>query len=151
MLARSGRAEPVRVPRPVRRVGFGVSIILNAALIWIVTNLVEWDVVPFLTRDFEELVPITVASIVVSMAINAVWLAFDPRWFRTLGDAVNSAFAFVVLLRTFQVFPFEFASAPWTGFTRALLILMVVATGVATLVTVGKLLVLPTRSGDPVG
>jgi hypothetical protein len=124
----------------MRRTGYIISIGVNLVLLWIVTNLVEWDIIPFLTADFEELVPIAVFSIAVGIVLYLAYLFFDPPWFRILGDSINSAIAFVVLLRTLQVFPFAFEGGFWTGATRVIVIFLVVATGIATLVNLGKLL-----------
>lgn len=128
-----------RISRPTRRAGYSASIGINLVMIWIVTNIVDWDILPFLTEDFEQLVPIAVFSLVVGIVLYVAYLLYDPPWFRILGDAINSAFAFVVILRTFQVFPFEFESEFWTGATRVVLILVGIATAIATLVNIGKL------------
>lgn len=128
-----------RAKRPMRMTGYAISIGINLVLIWVVANLVEWDILPFLTEDFEELVPITIFSLIAGTLINAAWLVFDPPWFRTLGDTLNSGIAFFVVLRTFQVFPFEFESSLWTGLTRGILVCIAIATALATLVNIAKL------------
>lgn len=137
-----------RVSRPLRITGYTISIGINLILIWIVTNIVEWDIVPFLTTEFERLVPITVFSLIVGIALYLAYLFYDPPWFRILGDTINSAIAFVVILRTFQVFPFAFESGFWTTTTRVILIFIAVATAIATLVNIGKLLTGKTKEGD---
>lgn len=137
-----------RVSQPVRRTGYAISIGVNLLLIWIVTNIVEWDILPFLTTEFEELVPIAVFSMIVGIALYVAYLFFDPPWFRILGDTINSAIAFVVILRTIQVFPFEFDGGFWTGATRVVLIFIAVATAIATLVNIGKLITGKTTERD---
>lgn len=138
-------AQPVKVRKgrvapPLRRTGYGVSIVINLVLIWIVTNIVEWDILPFLTGDFEELVPIAVFSLIVGIVLYGAYLFFDPPWFRIVGDTINSAIAFVVILRTNQVFPFEFEGGFWAGATRAILIFLLVVTALGTVANIAKLL-----------
>jgi hypothetical protein len=132
----------------MRQTGYAISIGVNLVLLWIITNIVEWDIIPFLTADFEELVPVAVFSIIVGSMLYLAYLFFDPPWFRILGDAINSAIAFVVILRTLQVFPFAFEGGFWTGATRVILIFLAVATGIATLANLGKLLAGKTSERD---
>jgi hypothetical protein len=139
-----------RVARPLRRTGYTVAIGVNLLMIWIVTNVVEWDVLPFLTGQFAQLVSIAVFSMIVGIALNLGYLFFDPPWFRTLGDTINSAIAFVVILRTLQVFPFEFEGGFWTGATRVVLVFLSVATAIATLANIGKLTRESVDEQDPV-
>lgn len=128
-----------RVSRPIRRTGYTIAIGVNLLMIWIVTNLVEWDVLPFLTGQFAQLVPIAVFSLTVGIALNLGYMFFDPPWLRVLGDTINAAIAFVLALRTLQVFPFEFEGGFWTGATRVTLIVITIATAIAILVNIGKL------------
>lgn len=142
-VSRSGRVSP-----PLRRTGYVISIGVNLALIWIVTNIVEWDIVPFLTNEFEELVSIAVFSMVVGIALNLAYLFYDPPRFRILGETINSAIAFVVIVRTLQVFPFDFEGGFWPGATRVILIFIAIATAISTLVNLGKLLTGKTGEKD---
>lgn len=137
-----------RVPRPVRVVGYAISIGINLVLIWVVANLVEWDILPFLTEAFDEIVPIAIFSMVVGIAFYVAYLVVDPPWLRILGDTVNSAIALAVIVRTYQVFPFEFEGGFWTGATRIILIVIGVATAFAALVNLGKLVTGKVGEGD---
>ncbi len=137
-----------RVARPMRRTGYAISIGINLLMIWIVSNIVAWDILPFLTEEFDQLVPIAVFSMIVGIALYVAYLFFDPPWFRMLGDTINAAIAFVVILRTFQVFPFEFEGSFWEGTTRVVLIFIAIATAIATLVNIGKLITGRTTERD---
>lgn len=137
-----------RAARPLRRTGYAVSIAVNFILIWVVTNLVSWGILPFLTDEFAQVETLAVSGLVVGIVLYGIYLMFDPPWMRILGDAINSSIAFVVGLRTLQVFPFEFEGGFWTGATRAILIFLVAVTAIATLVSIGKLLFGRTAEAD---
>jgi hypothetical protein len=120
-------------PRPsaaARRFGYLVAIAVNAGLLYIANNLLAWEWPPFLTEDFDRVLPLLNVSIVASMVVNGVYLAFDPRWFKTAGDVVTAVFSLAVVGRTLAVFPFDFTpySFDWETLTRVLLVLMIVAT-----------------------
>ena len=112
-----------RPSRGARRAGYVVSALINVALIIVVQNILEWGWLPFLTDEFEEVVPITVFSLTASAIANAVFVAYDALPFKTLIEIGLSIIALIVIVRTYQVFPFEFTSGPWTGITRFVMIL----------------------------
>ena len=46
-----------RAPAPGRRSGYVVAVAINAALLWVTHQLLDWGWPRFLTEDFEELLP----------------------------------------------------------------------------------------------
>jgi hypothetical protein len=54
--------------------------------------------------------------LVIGAVVNAVYLVADPRWLRALGEAINAAVSFVVILVVFTLWPFDFSawSFDWT-------------------------------------
>ncbi len=115
-----------------RRAGFALSIGVNLVLLWIVANVLEWDILPFLTDAFADVAPVVMLSIIVTIAVDA-WLLINDRprsgtvWAVLVG-AVNLA-ATVVLLR---VFPFDFADTgfPWESVVRIFLLVAIVGTAI---------------------
>ncbi len=70
-----------------RRFGYFVAIVVNLVLLWVVQNILTWDVAPFLTDDFEILIPITSVSLMFGAAINLAYMGSTrpgsrrlPRW-----------------------------------------------------------------------
>lgn len=98
-----------------RRAGYAVAVLLDAALLVLVNQWPGWEALPFLTTDTRLVIGLVNASIIVSLAANLVYLAWDPRWLKTLGDAVTTAVGLLAMVRIWQVFPFEFAdgSVDW--------------------------------------
>jgi len=118
------RPRKARASRTARRFGYVVAIAINGAMLYIVNNLVGWDLLPWITDDFQRLVPLFNLSIGVTIAVNAVRLFFDPAWFRSITELVTLAFSLVVTIRVWQVFPFSFdGTFAWANVVRGVLIL----------------------------
>lgn len=122
-----------RFSRPTRRVGYGATVLIDIALIYFVNNVLEWGWFPFLTDDFEMVVPLISFSLAMNGAVNLAYMALDPTWFKTICEAVLGFIAVLVIIRLFVVFPFEFESDFWTTTTRVLLIF------IGSAVTIGVL------------
>lgn len=135
--------HPVVRPGPValRRFGYAAAIVVNAVLLWVVHQLLGWAWPGFLAADFEQVLPMLTASLVASMAANAVFLLRDRGRVRALGDLVTSAFAVAVGWRTWTVFPFDFTgyARDWTGLTEVLVVVVTVATAIAVVVNLVQL------------
>ena len=125
---KTGRRRP---SRGTRRFGYGISIVVQIALLILVNNLVEWDIAPFITEELNDLVPYINVSLVASMVVNAVYLAFDPRWFKSFTQAILNVISLVVIIQTYRIFPFDFSGSGfnWTALLRTgLVVLMVLVT-----------------------
>lgn len=116
------RAKP-RQSVAARRFGYAVAIAVNALLIFLIYVEPGWRVLPFLTEDATAVIALVVLSIFVSIAVNLVWIAYDPLWLKSLGDLVTTIVSIVVLARILTVFPFSFpADSPWELVVRIFLI-----------------------------
>ncbi len=145
-------AAPTR-PRPVlarsrpsvaaRRLGYLVAIGVNGVLLYVVNNLLAWEWPRFLTGDFDRVLPLLNVSIVASMIVNAVYLAYDERWLKTLGDVVTAGISLAVVARTLAVFPFDFTpyAFNWETLARVCLVFMIVALSIAIVAGTVKLIV----------
>lgn len=136
--ATSGRAPP----SAERRVGYGAAIIVNAILLFVARNLLDWDVLPFLTDEYNRVLPAITLTLVVTIAVNVLRLGYSPRWFVIVTDAVATIFGLYASVRMFQVFPFDFSSYDlrWDLLVRALLIIAIGGSLIALLVAPLKLL-----------
>lgn len=129
-------------PGSFRRVGYAVAIAVNLVLIFVVNNLLDWGWPSFLTDDFQQLLPLINLSLTASIVANLIYLWFDPAWFKSLTQIVLGMISLVVTVRTLQVFPFDFSGYDfnWEALTRLVLVVLMVAIGIAMLVEIGKLI-----------
>jgi hypothetical protein len=115
-----------RKPRPSvasRRFGYAVAVAVNALLVFLIYVEPGWRVLPFLTEDATAVIALVVLSILVSIAVNLIWIAYDPLWLRSLGELITTIVAIVVISRFLAVFPFDFAAdSPWELVVRIFLI-----------------------------
>ena len=121
-----------------RKVGYAIAIVLNGLLLYVVNNVLAWGWFPWLTDDFEQVLPILNVSIVVTMVVYTVFLVYDPKWFKTVADIVTTSFSIAVFIRTWQVFPFDFSAYDfnWEAMVRVVIVLGLIGTSIAVIVNV---------------
>lgn len=128
-------------PSAADRFGYGIAVVVNAVMLYVVNNLLEWDFPPFLTDDFDKVLPLVNLSLGVSIAVNVVRLLYAPKWFAILTDMVATGFGLPALIRTWQVFPFDFDDDgfPWDVAVRAVLVVAIAGSVIAVLVGLARL------------
>ena len=109
-----------RRPRGMRQAGYAVAIAVNGIILFVVNNVLAWDVAPWLTDDFNDVLPILNTSLLASIIVNAVYLVFDPPLWRSVCELALLALSIAVGITMFRVFPFDFAaySFDWELLTR---------------------------------
>ena len=127
--------------RTSSRAGYVVAAVVNLGALWLVNQLLGWGWPPFLTPEFEDLLPIIDVSLVASAVVNLCWACWDPTWFRHLGQIGLNLVSLVVAVRTWQIFPFDFSSSTWETVTRMLVGLCIFGIVIATVVEAVKLVV----------
>ena len=134
--------HPAR-PTAGRRFGYVVAAAVNLAMLWIAGNLLGWGWPAFLTDAFEDLLPFVAASLLVSAAVNLVWVVHDPPWLKHVGQIVMNLVSLVVAVETWRIFPFDFTgdASFWEPLFRLVLGVSIVAIGAATLVELVRLVV----------
>jgi hypothetical protein len=124
-IQRGGR--PARRPsRAARRVGYLLSAAISIVVFWLLNVSPGWRSLTFLTDDFAAVVGLLNASLALSVVINLAYVAHDAPWAKHLGDAVNAAVAFGVVVLTATVFPFALGG-PWAGWETPLRVVLVLA------------------------
>lgn len=125
-----------------RRFGYVVSLLVNAAMLIAINSWPGWEALPFLTDDTPAVLGIVNASLIVSMAANLLYVAYDPRWFKALGDVVTTAVGLAAVIRLWQVFPFSFddEGIDWTLVVRILLVVGIVGSIIGIVVRAVALL-----------
>lgn len=118
-----------------RRAGYLVGAVATAVGLYLVNVWPGWDAVPFLTGDTAELVGWINLALVIGTVANLVYAAYDPPWLTALGGLVTTGVGIAVLVRTWQVFPFDFTgSFDWALVIRVLLAVALVGSLIAVIV-----------------
>lgn len=119
-----------------RRAGYLVAAIVNLVVLWVVGHLLEWGWPPFLTPDFDELLPYITVSLVATAVVNLLWIVRDPEWFTHVGQIGLNGISLVVAVETWQIFPFDLSEyAPvWETVARAVIALAIFGLVIATMV-----------------
>ena len=127
--------------RTGRRIGYGVAIAVNLAGLVVVNNVLDWGWFPWLTEDFRDVLPILNVSLAASIAANAVYLVFEPRWFKAAAELVLLSISLTVTIRMLQVFPFDFSpyDFSWDVVARSLLGLAVFGIAVGMIAQIVQL------------
>lgn len=134
-----------------RRVGYAIAVVVDVLLLVGIHVYPGWQVVPFLTDDLTEVLPLIDASIVVSGLANLLYLVYDATWFKALTQVGVDLVSLFASLRLLQVFPFDFSGStfPWDTVARWVLVIAVVGSAIAVVVEAVRFLVALVRGGRP--
>jgi hypothetical protein len=123
----SGTWSELRKSGSDRRIGYLIAAVLDAVLLYLINGRPGWAALPFLTGDTTEVVTLLNISLVVGVVVNLLQVGYDPRWLVAAGALATTGIGLVVLIRLWQVFPFDFGSSSvWPTFARVLLVLAIV-------------------------
>ncbi len=127
--------------RAARRTGYVFSILINAAMLFGINVWPGWDVLPFLSDDFTQVLGLVNLSLWVSLAVQVVYLFRDAKPVKPLGDVVTLAVNILVGVRMWQVFPFDFGDQTfdWELLFRILLVVGIVGMAIAVVVSLVSL------------
>lgn len=124
-----------------RRAGHVLGALINLALLLAVLVWPGWEVLPFLTAEFDQVVGVLTVSLTVSALAEVVYVLADRRRVKAAGDLVTLAVSLLVTIRLLTLFPFDFGSASgWATAVRVLLVLAVVGTVVGMVAALVNLL-----------
>ncbi|MDJ0767595.1 MAG: hypothetical protein QNJ12_02335 [Ilumatobacter sp.] len=120
------------VTRNAKRFGYALAAAINGVMLWIAHQLLDWEWPGFLTSDYEELLPILTFSFVVSIVANVVYVWNDQWPVKHLGEMATALIGFVVAVRVWQVYPFDFTEydVDWSWLVRTVLIIAMVGTAI---------------------
>lgn len=113
-----------------QRIGYGSTILVDLLLLWIVDNLLDWDILPFLTAEFGQVSRLIVFSLVVSMVAHASLLVSERPRSGSVEQAVLAGVNLWVAVQVLRVFPFDFSryDFDWDVVVRILLFLAILGT-----------------------
>jgi len=112
-----------------RRPGYIAAIIINAILIYVFNNLLNWGV-PFLTSDYSAVLWAIDISLGASILANITYLFIDSSWFRHLGQLILLPISIFATYMILVIFPFTFADEPWAFWIKVTLIIVMAACGI---------------------
>ena len=98
---------------------------MNAALLFVLNGQPGWQALPFLTSATSQVLGLVNLSLSVGLAVNLVYLPYDPRWLKSLGDLLTAAIGLAVAIRLWEVFPFAFRGS-WAWCATAVRVLLIV-------------------------
>jgi len=127
-------------PKPIgRKAGYFIAIVVNALLILVFNNLLNWGV-PFVTDSFRVcLWPINL-SLAATLIANGAFLVYDPSWFRHLAQLTLNIIAFAALMTIYVIFPLDFNGANLEPVARLVLVVAMVGTAIGFVVELVKLI-----------
>jgi hypothetical protein len=117
MIVATSVAAPTAPTERSRRSGYAPAVVVNGVLLVAINIWPGWSVVPVLTTATTAVIPVVNLSLVVGMVANVIYLCNDSRFVKSLGDLVTTSIALVVLIRLWQVFPFD-VSGTWQTLFR---------------------------------
>ena len=121
-----------------RRAGYGLAIGFSAALLFVLNGWPGWQAIPFLTTETTQVLWLVNLSLAAGIAANAVYLAHDPPWVKSLGDLVTTGIGLATAIRIWQVFPFSLSSG-WSTAVRVLLVVGIAGSCIALVVYIVSL------------
>jgi hypothetical protein len=135
------RRPPAEASTPGKRFGYFIGAGITVAFIYVVQNLVAWDWFPWLTDDFNDVVPIITISLVVSAVANLLYIFYDRQWFKSLTQLGVLGVGLAATIRFYQVFPFDFSAYDfrWDTAAKALLVIGIVGSVIGIVVEFSKL------------
>ena len=121
-------SKPLR-SRATREAEYVIAIVINAAVIYVIHHLLEWEWAPFLTEDFARLLPIMTVALGATIVANVIYMVYDPVWFKSISQVGLLILNAFVTAGVWDVFPFDFSaySFAWAGLARAVLAVTFVA------------------------
>jgi len=103
-------AEASRVSIGARRFGYAVAVGINVLVFVVVNNILSWGWLPWLTPEFEKLLPVINLALVVNIVLNLLYMAYDEPPVKAATQIVVNLLAIAVLVWTLQVYPFDFSA-----------------------------------------
>jgi len=102
------------------------AIIANIILLYIVNNLLSWNL-SFIAPSFQDVLWIFNLSITATIIGNFIFLIYHSGWFRSIIRIILNILGFLVAYYLYTVFPFIFSNG-WVTFSLkfALIVVMVV-------------------------
>jgi hypothetical protein len=125
-----------------RRVGYALAAGINMAIIYGIHVWPGWRQVSILTDDTTQVLGLLTLSLVASVVANVVYLVSDRPPVKAVGELVTTGIGIAVLLRIWQVFPFDFSAYEfnWPFVVRLVLVVAIVGAALGALIQLVSLI-----------
>jgi hypothetical protein len=111
--------------KPVKKSDYVFSVIANLVLLYIANNLLSWNL-SFVTPTYTQVLWAINLSIVVSIIVNILLVAYDSPWFRHSMKALMNIFALFATYIFYIIFPLSFSQTNTVLAVKIFLILLMV-------------------------
>jgi riboflavin transporter FmnP len=111
--------------KEAKRSDFVFAIIANLIFLYIVNNLLSWNL-SFITADFSQVLWILNISIGFTILGNIIFLLYSSPWFRHAVKTMMNILSFLVAYYLYTIFPFSFSQGVTFAVKFALIIVMVI-------------------------
>lgn len=116
----------------------------------VANNILSWGLFPWLTAEFEDLLPVVNIVLGFNIVLNLVYMAYDERKFKAVTQIVVNVMAIGVVVLTWQIYPFDFSAydfpidisafdLSWDLLARFVLGLAILGTAIAVVTETVKL------------
>jgi len=116
-----------------KKFGYVAAMIVNAALIYVFNNLLNWNI-SYLLPTFQGCLWAIQLSLSVTIFVNFIYIFYDTAWFHHLMQAVENVFSWISIYFIYTIFPFEFPVQIWLQGIKIALIVVLVLIPISTLV-----------------
>lgn len=127
-----------------------MAVGVNVLLVVVANNLLALGWLPWLTPEFENVLPVINLALAVNIVLNLLYLAYDEPPFKAATQIIVNLIAIGVLVRTLQVYPFNFSAydfpidisaldLTWDLLARLVIGLAILGTAIAVITDTVKL------------
>ena len=130
----------LQTPSAMSRSGHLAVALVNAALLFLLHARPGWQEMSFLTGNASAVLGVVDLALVTGLVLNLLYLVRDPRWLTTAGTVVTTALGIVVMVRLWDVFPFDVADGSgWSLALRTVLVVGIAGAAIGLVVTLAIL------------
>lgn len=112
-----------------------VAIIFNLIFLYIVNNLLNWNIY-FITNTFNDVLWIINLSIIIAIIGNILLLLYSPERFRHVVKIILNIISFIAVYIVYTVFPFNFYNSFYDWAFGILLILAMIGIVIAVVIEI---------------
>ncbi len=116
-----------------RKSEYIAAVIFNLIFLFIVNNLLNWNIY-FITPALNEVLWIVNLSIITAIIGNVLLLAYNPEWFRHIVKIIINIAALISTYFVYAVFPFNFYNSFINWGLSIFLILIMIGIAIAIIV-----------------
>lgn len=127
--------------REPKRPEFAIAIIINLIFLYIVNNLLSWNI-SFITPSFADILWILNISIVANILANIIFLIYYHDWLKTLIQVLLNILGILVVYYLYVVFPFVFSNIWITWGLGIALILALFGIVIATFIEAARFILI---------